>query len=247
VGPIDERSEGLPEGTRLRVEELLAEFGYSFGVADLERFIRSFIRLRESVKFEFTKNLSAALDLIVEWGGYHGFSREDLSFLDIKDILSLSHQNLAEDHIRHLRSLIDRNRNRSEVTAAINLPDLIFDEIDVEIVSLQRRRPNFTSNKKVIAETYLLDDLGGLGDPEILAGKIVLIENADPGFDWLFTKAIAGLVTKYGGAASHMAIRCAEFGLPAAIGCGEQIFNELSTSSFILLDCVEQRVEAYGT
>jgi phosphoenolpyruvate-protein kinase (PTS system EI component) len=74
-----------------------------------------------------------------------------------------------------------------------------------------------------------------------------MIENADPGYDWLFGKAIAGLVTKYGGAASHMAIRCAEFGLPAAIGCGEQIFNELLNSNSILLDCVEQRVEAYGS
>jgi phosphoenolpyruvate-protein kinase (PTS system EI component) len=38
--------------------------------------------------------------------------------------------------------------------------------------------------------------------------KIVVIENADPGYDWIFTKNIVGLITKYGGANSHMAIRC---------------------------------------
>jgi glutamine kinase len=244
---IDDKLGQLPDGTLRRAKELLVEFGYSFGMSELERFIRSSIRLRESMKFEFTKNLSAALNLIVELGQYHGLSREDLSFLDIHDILSLSTQNFAEDHISHLRTLIDRNRNRSEVTAAINLPDLIFDELDVEIVSLQRRRPNFTSNKRVVANAYRLDDLGALEEPDILKGKIVMIENADPGYDWLFGKAIAGLVTKYGGAASHMAIRCAEFGLPAAIGCGEQIFDELLKSNSILLDCVEQRVEAYGS
>jgi hypothetical protein len=244
---IEDKPLELPEGIRQKVKELLVGFGYSFGMSDLERFIRSSFPLRESIKFEFTKNLSAALDLIVELGQYHGLSREDLSFLDIHDILKLSNQNFAEDYISHLRTLIDRNRNRSEVTAAINLPDLIFDELDVEIVSLQRRRPNFTSNKRVMAGAYRLDDLGALEDPDALEGKIVMIENADPGYDWLFGKAIAGLVTKYGGAASHMAIRCAEFGLPAAIGCGEQIFNELLKSNSILLDCVEQRVEAYGS
>jgi glutamine kinase len=245
--PIDNRPQVLPERAQERAKELLVEFGYSFGLPDLERFIHSSIKLRESIKLEFTKNLSAALDLIVELGRYHGLSREDLSFLDIHDIIGLSNHNFPEDHMSHLRTMIDRNRNRSEVTSAINLPDLIFDELDVELVSLQRRRPNFTSNKRITANTYRLDDLGQLQDPDALEGKIVLIENADPGYDWLFGKAIAGLVTKYGGAASHMAIRCAEFGLPAAIGCGEQIFNELLESKSILLDCVERRVEAYGS
>ncbi|GIS28374.1 MAG: hypothetical protein CM15mP129_05710 [Chloroflexota bacterium] len=37
----------------------------------------------------------------------------------------------------------------------------------------------------------------------------MLIENADPGYDWLFNKGISG-ITKYGGANSHMAIRSAK-------------------------------------
>ena len=70
-----------------------------------------------------------------------------------------------------------------------------------------------------------------------LSNKIVLIENADPGYDWIFSMNIAGLVTKYGGANSHMAIRCAEFQIPAAIGCGEQRFEVLKNSNKIMLDC----------
>lgn len=236
----------LPENARQLTLELLAEHGYSFGVDELERFISSSIRQREAVKLEFTKNLSIALDLIVEFGHYHGLSREDLSFLEIEDLLRLSNQNLTEDYISHLRTLIDRNRNRSDVTAAIALPDLIFDEVDVMVVKSQRRHPNFTSNRKIIAHKLSLTDIENLEDRESLKGRIVMIENADPGYDWLFGESIAGLVTKYGGANSHMAIRCAEFGLPAAIGCGEQIFEELLAADSILLDCVEQRIEAYG-
>jgi phosphohistidine swiveling domain-containing protein len=69
------------------------------------------------------------------------------------------------------------------------------------------------------------------------AGKVTLIERADPGYDWIFLSPIAGLITKYGGSNSHMAIRCAELGIPAAIGCGEQIFEQLQKSESVLLDC----------
>ena len=72
--------------------------------------------------------------------------------------------------------------------------------------------------------------------------KIVLLENADPGYDWIFTKNLGGLITKYGGFASHMAIRCAELGIPAAIGCGELIFENLLGSSKIMLDCKNQQI-----
>ena len=76
-----------------------------------------------------------------------------------------------------------------------------------------------------------------------MAGKIVIIEGADPGFDWIFSQKIAGLITKYGGANSHMAIRCAEFGLPAAIGCGEQKFEQLLKSNHVHLDCSSGLIE----
>ena len=70
-----------------------------------------------------------------------------------------------------------------------------------------------------------------------LTGKVVLIEGADPGFDWIFSQNIKALVTKYGGVNSHMAIRCAEFGIPAAIGCGEQRFERLQKSNQVSIDC----------
>ena len=79
-----------------------------------------------------------------------------------------------------------------------------------------------------------------------LHDKIVLIENADPGFDWIFSQNIAGLITKYGGANSHMAIRCAEFGIPAAIGCGEQRYDLLKKGNKIRLDCAARVINLLG-
>ena len=63
-----------------------------------------------------------------------------------------------------------------------------------------------------------------------------MIENADPGFDWIFGNKLLGLITKYGGVNSHMAIRCAELEIPAAIGCGEQKFETLKGFQSICLD-----------
>ena len=67
--------------------------------------------------------------------------------------------------------------------------------------------------------------------------KIVIIKNADPGFDWIFGHKIKGLITQFGGANSHMTIRCAEQGLPAAIGCGSQTFKIIKKSKKIELNC----------
>jgi len=68
-----------------------------------------------------------------------------------------------------------------------------------------------------------------------------MLENGDPGYDWIFTRNPAGLITKYGGVASHMAIRCAEFGIPAAIGCGI-LFDKLKGKEKINLDCELKKI-----
>ena len=62
-------------------------------------------------------------------------------------------------------------------------------------------------------------------------------------YDWIFSFNIKALITKFGGANSHMSIRCAEFGLPAAIGCGEQIFHKLKSSNTIFLNCETKKIE----
>ena len=58
-----------------------------------------------------------------------------------------------------------------------------------------------------------------------LKNKIIMIKSADPGYDYLFSKKISGLITQYGGANSHMAVRCAELGIPAVIGVGNIILQ----------------------
>jgi phosphohistidine swiveling domain-containing protein len=76
-----------------------------------------------------------------------------------------------------------------------------------------------------------------------LEGKIVLIESADPGFDWLFSHGIVGFITCFGGANSHMAIRASELEIPAVVGVGEVLFECLKNANTVLIDCVNEKIE----
>ena len=58
-----------------------------------------------------------------------------------------------------------------------------------------------------------------------LNNKIVLLENADPGYDFIFSYNIKGLITEYGGSNSHMSIRCLELGIPAIIELAQENLN----------------------
>ena len=118
----------------------------------------------------------------------------------------------------------------------LKLPMIVKDKKDIFVIPYQISSPNFIGKKKVSSKLlYLKKNLRG--NIKILEKKIVLIENADPGFDWIFNSNIKGLLTRYGGANSHMAIRCNELGIPAAIGIGDKIFEEIKIQKELQLDC----------
>ena len=218
------------------MEALFREEGFTgLSASAFMDYYRTATAAREYGKFVFTRSVSEMLELIAGFGQKHGLSREELSHVTIGHLLSVltkSDEGTIEDR---LRKIGEQEAERNALCAAIRLPQVLLDEAGVHVVPFQVSSPNFITHKKITAECIALDSKKS-SNPD-LAGKIVLIENADPGFDWIFSQPISGLITKYGGANSHMAIRCAEFSIPAAIGCGEQRFEALWNSNRILLDC----------
>jgi len=206
---------------------------------ELFSFIRNSLIMREELKFEFTRNLSDALELIADVASNLGFSREDIAYLDINTIFSYHDVHTKSKLKLFWKKKIEQHKRISQVNNRLVLPPIIFSENDFELIQYYFAKPNYITEKSIISEIINLDISKTSHE---LENKIILLEHADPGYDWLFTRNIAGLITKYGGVASHMAIRCSEVGLPAAIGCGEIIFGTIHNASKVLLDCKNQQI-----
>lgn len=217
------------------IDAALAARGLACDARRLFAFMAQAIRWRELGKFRFTQNLSDALEGLAAWGEENGLSREELSHLDIGELLAGAWSCRPREAEDELRERSRQGRAALELSQAVRLPFLMAHEADVDVIPLLKCRPNFITSKSVRARTAPIT--GRESASRDIAGRIALIESADPGFDWIFTTGLAGLVTKHGGSNSHMAIRCAELGLPAAIGCGEQLFQGFLGAEQLHLDC----------
>ena len=202
-------------------------------------FLKDSIILRENLKFEFTQNLSNAIELIADAGKDLGFFRNDLSYLEIDKILKNYRKLSKIEFINYLKICIDKNKNCFRLNNYLVLPSFISSEKDFDIINLRIAKPNFITQKSVTSNLVNLDKKT---HDTNFNNKIILLEHADPGFDWIFTRNPSGLITKYGGVASHMSIRCSELNLPAAIGCGSIIYDQIKDASKILLDCKNQQI-----
>lgn len=218
------------------IDGMLAKHGLLFNSATLFIFMEQSIVGRESSKFEFSKNLSLALQMIGELGQQKGIDLEDIQYLTIHDLLECE---TMDD--TYLMQIIELNKKRFYYTELIKLPSVITNRDELKVFIHAENRPNYITQKSVTAEVLHVKQ--PVDDETLYEGKIIIIENADPGYDWVFSYPIAGLITKYGGANSHMAIRCAEFNLPAAIGCGDIIYDKVTQSNKIMLHCGEERIE----
>lgn len=214
---------------------LLETHGLNPDPVGLLNFLEAGIKQRELAKFHFSRNLSDTLSLLSDWGSQHGFSKEDLAFADI-GAFKEAHVAATDAQDLVARS-IEQGRNRYAQTLALSLPPLIAEADDVWAFEWPESVPNYITQKQVTARVAPCEA------GKHLAGAIVCIPNADPGFDWLFAHPIAGLVTAWGGANSHMAIRAGELGLPAVIGAGESLYRRWASARRLHVDCAGRRVE----
>ena len=146
------------------------------------------------------------LEIIANYGAKNRLKRDELTNLNINNFLN---KNLYSN-IKKLKILSKKNKINYEKNQIVKLPLLIQDISRTIIVPFQVSAPNFITQKSTRTKLF---------SPNIkkikeLSNKIILIENADPGFDWIFSANILALVTKYGGINSHMSIRCSELEFP---------------------------------
>jgi glutamine kinase len=218
------------------IERLLKEHRLEYDVLGLIEFIKAGIEGREFAKFVFTQSLSDALSCIKQLGHEHGFSPEDCAFLDFAAVRALYSESAPV--AQQLAHSIAEGKRRYELTRSLRLPPLLVSPDDAYAFHLPATQPNFVTRKCVTGAVATISD-----PPERHSGSILFIPSADPGFDWIFTRGIAGFVTQFGGVNSHMAIRAGELGVPAVIGAGEALFQRWRTAQKICLDCGNGQVQ----
>ena len=227
-----------------KINDFFREQGFSyFDWSTFSNFVVSSIEAREYSKFVFSRSLSQILEFISSYSQDIGISREDAAFLSLEQFFDLLENETDKRMLEIVKASVEREKTKNELSGYAKLPQILGDVTGSYIAPFQSGIPNFITKKLIIAEAIFLD-ASMIANKEELTGKIAIIESADPGFDWLFAHDIAGLITEFGGANSHMAIRSAELDLPAAIGCGKNIFGRLKDARRIRLDCASGFVTA---
>lgn len=217
----------------------------------LLRYAAAAIVARERTKLEWTRLLSEALECIAEWGVARDLSRPEVACLTLTDlglVGALSDVALAPAvpasgtcASRYWRALVERRHAERRRERVLRLSPLLRGRDDLYVPPVIPALPTFVTARTVIAPPVLLD---GAAPACGVTRRIVCIESADPGFDWIFAHRIAGLVTCFGGGNSHMAIRCIEANVPAAIGVGTERFARVGRARLVELRCGERLVNA---
>jgi phosphohistidine swiveling domain-containing protein len=200
------------------------------GAAALERFARRAITGRELGKAVYGAWVSAVLEAAAARGAGCGISRDGVRQLSVSEIL--------DTDPRSWPARIGRRR-AAAAGARAELPDVITSPADLECFRRGPGRPSFIGSGRA-AGPVAPDPRPGQPPPP---GAIIVVEAADPGFDWIFAHSPGGLITAYGGANSHMAIRCAELGIPAVIGAGTATVARCATAGMICLDAAAGRLD----
>lgn len=220
----------------------IKKIGFNCNIEDLEKFIRESVVYREFSKFLFSKNIDLIFNNLIKFGKKYQISRDDLSYIKISKILNMYFNITNFDAIKNLKIHIKENKLEFKLNENIVLPDVINKPRDLYIQYHKPDKLNFISNKKITSKIISYNENKSYNN----LNGIVCIENADPGYDFLFGRNIKGLITKYGGINSHMAIRCAELNLPAIIGVGQKNYENILNQNIIEIDCLSKKINFIG-
>ncbi len=192
----------------------------------LINFINGASELADSYRFEYAKSIGLLLDIIARLGELIGIDKEDMSYLEIQD--------LDAYHSRDSYVMtIEARRNMYHAYSYLVLPDVIINVGDMDVIDIDEEIPDYLTDQCVSGEVAYYDE----GHDVDVTGKIVLLSKVTLAYDWIFTKDIKGIITKKDSKDSRIAKRCRELNIPAALGCGEKLFNAVLLMKNVELDC----------
>lgn len=190
------------------------------------RYVVSFMEAREQINFLFNKAFHFFTTKLKKLLVQFGISQKDASRLSWEQ----------------LKRWLDGTppKTSEETEPPILLPEVIIPGItDLRVIMFSEAMPTYVTNQVIKAPLCVLERPSIAMD---VRDAIVILPNADPGYDFLFHSGVAGIITKVGGPASHMCIRAVELQIPACIGCGERMYQKLKSARTAILDCKSEQI-----
>jgi hypothetical protein len=120
------KSAGLDEKA---LKTALNDAGFEFTTEEFIEYITSAMNNREYFKEEFIKSLGMLLDIIRRLGDLHGIAREDMSYLEIQELLSYHSRDAYID-------IIEERRNMYHAYTHLLLPEVIFGIGDIDVIEM---------------------------------------------------------------------------------------------------------------
>ena len=131
--------EGIFEGTKLSsskgaadldlnvLSEALKNIGFNISSKDFIALMSDMIKNKAYFRFEFIKSVSLILDMIAVLGKLHGIDREDMSYLEIEELISYHSR---DSYIQ----IIQSRRDMYHAYSYLVLPELIFNVGDIDVI-----------------------------------------------------------------------------------------------------------------
>jgi hypothetical protein len=223
------------------IEKAIRDSELELEPGQLIYFLGNAIRQRERYKFEFTKGIDSVFRFIKDKSADWNFA-DHLPTMTITQLDEIF-QSKSERRDFVFPSGLPPAENSSNIFEDdYLLPEVLFEDSSLSIFLAQNKTPYFPVQTVALGSALKLSENSALSAVDF-EGKIICIESADPGYDFIFGLKVAGLVTAFGGPNSHMSVRCAELNLPSAIGLGSLAFNTIESGDQLLLDCVNLRFQ----
>lgn len=216
------------------LEAILSDIDKTLTSSSFWEIASSSYQLREKLKFQFSSDLSALLDTLVDLSKFANISRTDLRMYRIEEIIDMLY--LANSFEEFGKNISRSHKYRCIKNAKLfstYVPDLIMEPIDLRIIREITHRPTYIGETIVEDEIIIIDPTT---DNVEIDGKIVVIDCPDPGYEWIFGQDIVGMITGYGGAFSHIALRCSEINISAVIGTGLRFISTLESGEIVRID-----------
>ncbi len=215
-----------------KINKFFKNYDLKIKSEDFINFCIKSTEMREKAKFEFTKGINLIFIELKKLFKEMKMNKKDIQHIDYNTVL-LAYSSLETTRLREtFKNEINKHISENTEAKKIILPDFIKNEKEINFFYRSSRDGEFFGNRNIIGTLMLYDS----SKKQNFTNKIILIENADPGYDFIFTSNILGLVTKNGGPNSHMAIRCSELNITSIIGIGEEAFNNIAGQNKLMIN-----------